>query len=82
MSDKTPEVVGAEIVQSGAIGKVREVHIWTNRPVWPQATDAILKHQGVYAALRAKGAAVKPPNTFAWENWLGPAAWRPIAAGP
>ena len=26
----------AELVQAGTIGDVKEVHIWTNRPVWPQ----------------------------------------------
>ena len=25
-----------EVIRSGAIGDVEEVHIWTNRPVWPQ----------------------------------------------
>jgi predicted dehydrogenase len=25
-----------ELIQSGAIGEVREIHIWTNRPIWPQ----------------------------------------------
>jgi predicted dehydrogenase len=25
-----------EYIQSGAIGDVREVHVWTNRPIWPQ----------------------------------------------
>ena len=25
-----------EVVQSGLIGSVREVHVWSNRPVWPQ----------------------------------------------
>lgn len=25
-----------EIVQANAIGPVREVHVWTNRPIWPQ----------------------------------------------
>ncbi len=67
---------GAEIVQSGAIGKVREVHIWTNRPVWPQATRAILDHKGVQAALRGKGEAAKAPSTMAWDLWLGPAQYR------
>ena len=28
---------GVEIVQSGLIGEIKEVHVWTNRPVWPQA---------------------------------------------
>ncbi|MEJ0061507.1 MAG: hypothetical protein WDM79_18955 [Terricaulis sp.] len=25
-----------ELIRGGAIGKVNEVHVWTNRPVWPQ----------------------------------------------
>ena len=25
-----------ECIQAGLIGPVREVHIWTNRPIWPQ----------------------------------------------
>jgi len=25
-----------EVIQSGILGEVREVHVWTNRPVWPQ----------------------------------------------
>ncbi len=24
-------------IQAGAIGTVKEVHVWTNRPIWPQA---------------------------------------------
>ena len=26
----------AEMIRGGVIGKVSEVHVWTNRPVWPQ----------------------------------------------
>ena len=29
-----------EWVEAGAIGTVREVHYWTNRPIWPQGIDA------------------------------------------
>src|ERR1051325_2724020 len=25
-----------EWIQAGVIGPVREVHVWTNRPIWPQ----------------------------------------------
>src|SRR5947209_4142485 len=28
-----------EIIRSGAIGEIREVHVWTNRPIWPQGID-------------------------------------------
>src|SRR5690349_5597978 len=27
---------GVEIIRAGAIGPVREVHVWTNRAIWPQ----------------------------------------------
>src|SRR5438046_9585495 len=28
-----------EVVQAGLIGNVTEVHVWTNRPIWPQGMD-------------------------------------------
>src|SRR5216684_2014394 len=28
-----------EVIQAGAIGPVREVHVWSNRPIWPQGID-------------------------------------------
>ncbi|MEZ6141809.1 MAG: Gfo/Idh/MocA family oxidoreductase [Zavarzinella sp.] len=30
-----------ELVQEGILGKVKEIHVWTNRPVWPQAPEII-----------------------------------------
>jgi predicted dehydrogenase len=56
----------AELVQSGSIGKVTEVHAWTNRPVWPQGMQAL-----------PAGAPV--PTTLDWQSWLGPAAARPYS---
>lgn len=29
-----------EWIQAGVIGPVREVHVWTNRPIWPQGLPA------------------------------------------
>ena len=56
----------AEWVADGAIGEVREVHSWTNRPIrnWPQGID------------RPNG---KPqvPRGLDWDKWLGPAPMRP-----
>lgn len=36
---------GVEIIRSGAIGPVREVHVWTNRPFkyWKQAPDIVAR---------------------------------------
>ena len=34
---------GAEFVQAGGIGRVKEIHAWTNRPVWPQAPSIVAR---------------------------------------
>ncbi|MBN1894212.1 Gfo/Idh/MocA family oxidoreductase [bacterium] len=52
-----------EWIEDGAIGKVTEVHCWTNRPIWPQGME------------RPKESAPVPLH-FDWDLWLGPAAWR------
>ncbi len=54
-----------EVVQAGVIGKPLELHVWTNRPVWPQGLD------------RPPGADPVPPY-LDWDCWLGPAALRPF----
>jgi predicted dehydrogenase len=53
-----------EIVRSGAIGEVREVHVWTNRPIWPQNINRPAETPPV-------------PATLSWDLWLGPAPERP-----
>lgn len=56
----------AEWIQAGVIGKVRRVHVWTNRPVWPQGVPT------------PQGAENVPPE-LDWNLWLGPAAMRPYS---
>jgi hypothetical protein len=51
-------------IRQGAIGTLREVHNWTNRPVWPQ-----------YPTLPSDTPPV--PDGFDWNLWLGPEAERP-----
>jgi predicted dehydrogenase len=48
-----------ELIRGGLIGKVKEVHVWTNRPVWPQGV--------------ARPAAVPVPRGFDWQIAVGPA---------
>jgi hypothetical protein len=57
-----------EVVQAGVIGPVRQVHVWSNRPVWPQGLN------------RPEGADIVPV-TLDWDSWLGPAAVRPYKLG-
>ena len=53
-----------EWVEAGVIGTVREVHYWTNRPIWPQGIDRPTQLH-------------TPPATLDWNLWLGPAPERP-----
>jgi predicted dehydrogenase len=59
----------AELIRSGAIGAVREVHVWTNRPIWRQGLDV------------KRPATADPPTTIDWDLWLGPAPARPYGDG-
>src|SRR5205823_4303546 len=56
-------------VRTGAIGAVRAIHIWTNRPIWPQGIE------------RPQAAAAPPPYLH-WDLWLGTAPERPYAVFP
>ncbi len=53
-----------EWIWDGAIGEVKEVHAWTNRPIWPQGLE------------RPKGS-MPVPDTLNWDLFLGPAPVRP-----
>ncbi len=60
-----------EVVQSGILGDVKEVHVWTNRPVWPQG-------QGVanHVKSHAKGDPIR--KGLDWNAWLATAKDRPF----
>jgi predicted dehydrogenase len=55
-----------EVIQSGAIGDTKEVHVWTNRPVWPQAPEVTKRLDETEC-----------PKHIHWNEWLGPAPERP-----
>ena len=61
-SDSVREVT--EILQAGVIGEIREIHAWTNRPIWPQGMDRFTEEPPV-------------PETLDWDLFLGPAQYRP-----
>jgi predicted dehydrogenase len=60
-----------EMIWDGAVGPVREVHLWTDRPsrglneeYWPQGVQRPTDTPSV-------------PDTLDWDLWLGPAPYRP-----
>ena len=53
-----------EWIEDGAIGQVREVQAWTNKPVWPTGIDRPTDVHPV-------------PEGMDWDLWLGPAPYRP-----
>jgi predicted dehydrogenase len=54
-----------ELVRAGVIGTVREAHVWTDRPIWPQGLQRPSGEDPVPAGLD-------------WDLWLGPAPVRPF----
>ena len=54
-----------ELIWAGAIGEVRQLHLWSNRPVWPQGMS------------RPPGQDPLPTG-LDWKLWLGPAPSRPF----
>ncbi len=60
----------AELVRAGVLGKLREVHVWTDRPgaFWRQG-------------LQRPPATGQAPGGLSWDLWLGVAPRRPYAPG-
>jgi predicted dehydrogenase len=54
-----------ELIHAGVIGNPTELHVWSNRPIWPQAFN------------RPEGSDPVPAG-LDWDLWLGPAPERPF----
>ena len=63
-----------EVLQSGILGDVKEVHVWTNRPVWPQGNE-------VAKWVKAHPKADPLKKTLNWDAWLATAKDRPFLDG-
>jgi predicted dehydrogenase len=67
-----------ETIQSGAIGPVREVHVWVSR-AWGWQTEEEAKQNKDIVSVRERPAKVDPvPDGLHWDLWLGPAPARPF----
>jgi len=54
-----------EWIWNGEIGEVKEVHTWTDRPIWPQG-------------LQRPSAVMSVPKTLNWDLFIGPSPMRPF----
>lgn len=55
-----------EWLEAGVLGEVREMHSWTDRPIWPQGVN-LPDHSKMLPVV---------PSTLDWDLWLGVAAER------
>lgn len=53
----------AGVIKSGVLGTIKEVHVWTNRPVWPQGKGHQVKTEPA-------------PAHIHWPEFIGPAKMR------
>ena len=59
---------GIDLLQSGVLGSIREVHLWTDRPAWRQEISRPKDTPPI-------------PDGFDWDQWIGPAPYRPYHPG-
>ncbi len=59
-----------EWMQAGIVGNVKEIHVWTNRPIWPQGSEAKNSYK----------TGEVPPN-LNWTNWLAAQPDQPFIEG-
>jgi hypothetical protein len=91
--DSTREAIAQ--IKAGMVGTIKDVHIWTNRPIWPQGLDVVGQTLEKFAA---KAKAEDPDmaddliaemeekiandkKTLDWECWIGPAKYREYYPG-
>ncbi len=66
-----------ELIQSGAIGAVREAHVWVGRAWGLQSEDDHKKHRDIVFVTDRPQEAKPVPAHLDWDLWLGPAPVRP-----
>jgi predicted dehydrogenase len=68
-----------ELIQSQAIGGVREVHVWVSRAWGWQPSEEEARRHGDIVTLQDRPAGAEPiPAGLHWDQWLGPAPDRPF----
>ncbi|TWT65990.1 Gfo/Idh/MocA family protein [Allorhodopirellula solitaria] len=66
-----------ELIQTGAIGNVSEVHTWVGRTWGLQSPEAAKANRDIVSVQNRPSEAMTPPDYLNWDLWLGPAQERP-----
>ena len=67
-----------ELIQSGAIGPVREAHVWVSRAWGLQSEEEAKENKDIVYVAERPTEAMTPPDYLDWDLWLGPAPERPF----
>jgi len=67
-----------ELVQSGAVGPVREAHVWVNRTWGRQSPEGAALYKDVVSVQERPAEEMPVPPELDWDLWLGPAPARPF----
>ena len=66
-----------ELIQSGAIGKVTEAHVWVGRAWGLQSEDEAKQNKDIVFVTERPKESQTPPDYLDWDLWIGPAPERP-----
>ncbi len=67
-----------ELIQSGAIGEVTEVHVWVSRAWGWQSEAEARQHKDIVWVNKRPKESSPVPDYLDWDLWLGPAPQRPF----
>jgi len=67
-----------ELVQAGAIGPVREAHVWVGRAWGRQDPEAARRNNDIVSVRERPEGSSPVPTGLDWDLWIGPAPFRPF----
>lgn len=67
-----------ELIKSGAIGAVREAHVWVSRAWGRQTPEEAQANGDIVSVMERPKEEETPPPGLNWDLWLGPAPYRPF----